>query len=96
MTNRYQTLKLLALAALPLLAWLRGRRSTPVLVIPFAAAWHRPSLASPARWPAVLAFAGLALKTAGGTADGVPAESLVSVDAIGRRRDRSDPGGRTP
>ena len=57
----HDPLWLLALAALPLLAWLRGRRRTPVLVIPFAAAWHRPSLAAPARWPAVLAFAGLAL-----------------------------------
>ena len=42
------------------------------------------------------AFAGLAPKTAGGTAGGVPVESVVAVDAIGRRRDRSDPGGRTP
>jgi Ca-activated chloride channel family protein len=52
---------LLALLALPLLAWLRGRRSVPVLLVPFAAAWHRPSLAAPARWPAALTFAGLAL-----------------------------------
>ena len=38
---------LLALAALPLIAWLRGRRRVPVLLVPFAAAWHRPSLAAP-------------------------------------------------
>lgn len=50
---------LLALLALPLVAWLRGRRSVPVLLVPFAAAWHRPSLAAPSRWPALLACAGL-------------------------------------
>lgn len=52
---------LLALLALPLVVWLRGRRRVPVLLVPFAAAWHRPSLAAPGRWPAALALAGLAL-----------------------------------
>ena len=52
---------LYALAALPLIVWLRGRRSVPVLLVPFAAAWHRPSLAAPSRWPVGLAFLGLAL-----------------------------------
>lgn len=52
---------LLALLALPLIAWLRGRRRVPVLLVPFAAAWHRPSLATPSRWPVLLAFAGLVL-----------------------------------
>ena len=52
---------LLALVALPLIAWLRGRRRVPVLLVPFAAAWHRPSLVAPSRWPVALAFAGLAL-----------------------------------
>src|SRR5437764_4189050 len=52
---------LLALAALPLVAWLRGRRRVPVLLVPFAAAWHRASLAAPSRWPVALALAGLAL-----------------------------------
>jgi malonyl-CoA O-methyltransferase len=42
------------------------------------------------------AFAGAAPRAAGGSAVVLPAESLVSVGAIGRRRDRSDPGGRTP
>ena len=42
------------------------------------------------------AFAGLAPRAAGGSAGLLPAESVVSVGAIGRRRDRSDPGGRTP
>jgi len=52
---------LLALLALPVVAWLRGRRRVPVLVVPFAAAWHRPSLVAPSRWPVVLLFAGLVL-----------------------------------
>jgi Ca-activated chloride channel family protein len=52
---------LYALLALPLVLWLRGRRSVPVLLVPFAAAWHRPSLASLARWPVALAFVGLVL-----------------------------------
>src|SRR5215212_3348493 len=52
---------LIALAALPLLAWMRGRRRVPVLLVPFAAAWHRPSLTAPSRWPVALAFVGLAL-----------------------------------
>ena len=52
---------LIALVALPLLVWLRGRRSVPVLLVPFAAAWHRPSLASISRWPVGLALVGLAL-----------------------------------
>ncbi len=57
----HSPLWLLGLLTLPLIAWLRGRRSVPVLLVPFAAAWHRPSLAAPARWPVVAGFAGLAL-----------------------------------
>ncbi|TSJ79724.1 VWA domain-containing protein [Rariglobus hedericola] len=41
--------------------WFRRRRSVPVLLVPFAAAWHRPSLASTSRWPAGLAVLGLVL-----------------------------------
>ena len=52
---------LLALLALPLIAWLRGRQRISVLLVPFAAAWHRPSLVAPSRWPVLLAFAGLTL-----------------------------------
>jgi len=52
---------LLALPALPGAVWLRGRRRVPVLLVPFAAAWHRPSLASVSRWPAALAMLGLVL-----------------------------------
>ena len=52
---------LYALLALPLVLWLRGLRRVPVLLVPFAAAWHRPSLASVTRWPVAVAFLGLAL-----------------------------------
>ncbi len=54
---------LLALAILPLVLWLRGRRAVPVLLVPFAAAWHRPSLTSASRWPAGLAVVGIILLT---------------------------------
>lgn len=56
---------LAALLALPAVVWLRGRRGVPVLLVPFAAAWHRPSLASPSHWPAALSLAGLALLVVG-------------------------------
>jgi len=52
---------LLALALVPLLVWARGRRGVPALVVPFAAAWHRPSVVSGARLPVLAGLAGLAL-----------------------------------
>jgi Ca-activated chloride channel homolog len=52
---------LLALAALPLVVWLRGRARVPVLLVPFAAAWHRASIRAASNWTAGLALAGLAL-----------------------------------
>jgi len=52
---------LLALAAIPLLAWLRGRRGVPALVVPFAAAWYRPTLVAVARLPVGFGIAGLVL-----------------------------------
>jgi Ca-activated chloride channel family protein len=52
---------LLTLLFIPLTVWLRQRRRIPVLLVPFAAAWHRPSLASFSRWPVILAGAGLVL-----------------------------------
>ncbi len=61
----HDPLWLLALLALPLVAWLRSRRHVPVLLVPFAAAWYRPSLTAPARWPVTLALAGLALLIVG-------------------------------
>ncbi|HVW22357.1 MAG TPA: VWA domain-containing protein [Opitutaceae bacterium] len=54
---------LLLLLVLPLVVWLRGRRGVPVLLVPFAAAWHRPSLAAVSRWPVLLALSGLTLLT---------------------------------
>ena len=55
---------LLALLAIPAAAWLRGRAKVGVWVVPFAAAWHRPSLFAGSRWRAALAGAGLALVVA--------------------------------
>ena len=52
---------LFALLLIPAIIWLRRRRSVPVLLVPFAAAWHRPSLASPSRWPVGLAILGIIL-----------------------------------
>lgn len=52
---------LLALLLIPAVMWFRGRRSVPVLLVPFAAAWHRPSLAAFSRWPAGLTVLGIAL-----------------------------------
>lgn len=57
----HSPLWLLALLILPLMMWVRGRRGAPVLIVPFAAAWHRPSMIPTSRWPAVLATAGLVL-----------------------------------
>jgi Ca-activated chloride channel family protein len=52
---------LLALAALPLVIWLRGRARVPVLLVPFAAAWHRASIAAASNWTVLCGVAGLAL-----------------------------------
>jgi Ca-activated chloride channel family protein len=52
---------LLALALIPLVLWLRGRRRVPVLIVPFAAAWHRKTFSATSRWPAIFALTGLAL-----------------------------------
>ena len=54
---------LLAVLAIGLVFLLRQRRRVPVLLVPFAAAWHRPSLASFSRWPVGLAVVGLVLLT---------------------------------
>lgn len=52
---------LLALLALPFVFWLRRRRGVPAFVVPFAAAWYRPSLIPLPRLPVGLAALGLAL-----------------------------------
>jgi Ca-activated chloride channel family protein len=50
-----------ALLALPLIALLRRLRRVPVLVVPFAAEWHRPGPVSSMTWPAAAMYLGLAL-----------------------------------
>jgi Ca-activated chloride channel family protein len=60
----HSPLWLLALAIPPAIWWLRSRRSTPVLIVPYAAAWHRPTLTGPSRLPAILATLALILLTA--------------------------------
>lgn len=52
---------LLALLVLPLIMWVRGRRGAPVLVVPFASAWHKPSLIPTSRWAVSLGLLGLVL-----------------------------------
>lgn len=52
---------LLALLLLPLILWLRTLRQVPVLLVPFAAVWHRPSVASASRWPLFLGLLGASL-----------------------------------
>jgi Ca-activated chloride channel homolog len=52
---------LLALFALGAMAWLRHRRSTPVLVVPFAAAWQHGGAAPKTSWPAVFAYLAIVL-----------------------------------
>ncbi len=52
-----EPLWLLALLALPALAWLRRRRPVSVLLIPHAAAWAAPRGAPARRWPVRLAYA---------------------------------------
>lgn len=52
----------LALAViLPLLIWLRWRRRLPALIVPFSAAWWRPSLVPSSRLPAIFFSGGLLL-----------------------------------
>lgn len=56
---------LAALLLIPVAIWIRGRRRVPVLLVPFAGAWHRPTLASASRGPEFLACLGLALLIVG-------------------------------
>ncbi|MCC5023524.1 MAG: VWA domain-containing protein [Candidatus Synoicihabitans palmerolidicus] len=55
----------LALLVLPLVVWLRRRRKLPVHIVPFAAAWHRPSAVSASRLPLGFAVVGFVLLVAG-------------------------------
>ncbi len=50
---------LAAVLILPLVIWLRWRRRLPALMVPYSAAWWRPSLVPASRLPAILFSAGL-------------------------------------
>ena len=50
---------LLLLLALAAVAWLRSRRGAPAFMVPFSAAWYRPSLLFFSRWPECFAYLGL-------------------------------------
>lgn len=54
----------LVLLLLPVIYALRTRRKLPVRVVPFSAAWHRPSAVTASRVPMVLASLGLILLVA--------------------------------
>jgi Ca-activated chloride channel homolog len=54
---------LLALLALPVALLWRYWRGTTVLLVPFAAAWHRPGIIRRSWWPPAAAIAGLILLT---------------------------------
>ena len=49
-----------ALFFVPVALWLRRRRAVQVLIVPFAATWHRPAQATLSRWPAGLGWDGSA------------------------------------
>jgi Ca-activated chloride channel homolog len=49
----------LALLLILVVTWARGKRRLPVLLVPFAAAWYRPTLRSISRWPQFFAILGL-------------------------------------
>ena len=52
---------LFALLVLPAIWWLRRRRGTDVLVVPFAGAWNHGSHLVVSRWPMAMAVLGLVL-----------------------------------
>lgn len=56
---------LLLLLSLPVVAWLRRRRSVPALVVPNAHEWHSPVATSSAMWPIVCAYLGVGLLIVG-------------------------------
>lgn len=56
-----EPLWLLLLLGVPFCWWLRWRRGTNALVVPFAAEWWRPTLGPASKWPMVLTVAGIVL-----------------------------------
>jgi len=57
----HDPLWLLLLASLPVIAFVRRRRSVPALVVPGAAEWHASTVTPAAIWPIACAYIGLAL-----------------------------------
>jgi Ca-activated chloride channel family protein len=57
----HDPLWLLLLLSLPVIAWLRRRRTVPALVVPGAHEWHSLGAAPSALWPILCVYAGLAL-----------------------------------
>ncbi|EDY82341.1 von Willebrand factor type A domain protein [Verrucomicrobiia bacterium DG1235] len=47
---------LFALIALPIVAWLRGRRSVSAMILPFSGAWRRPNIVGGTKLATTLAF----------------------------------------
>jgi Ca-activated chloride channel homolog len=52
---------IVALLLLPAAYWLRRWRAMPVFLVPFAAAWHRPTMLRESTWPQLAALAGFIL-----------------------------------
>ena len=52
---------LLALLTLPVVAWIRRRRSIPAVVVPSAAEWHEPVPSVSSWWPTACAYVGIVL-----------------------------------
>ncbi len=48
------------LLVLPLIAWLRGRRPSVAMAVPFAGFWHRPTILPTRQLPLIFFYAGLA------------------------------------
>lgn len=61
----HDPLWLFALLLLPVFGLLRRRKRTPVLVVPFAASWYKPTPAGFASWPVVCVYTGIALLIVG-------------------------------
>jgi Ca-activated chloride channel family protein len=57
----HEPLWLALLALLPLVAYLRHRRSVPALVVPGAKEWHAPGTTRSVWWPIATAYIGLAV-----------------------------------
>ena len=52
---------LFLLLAIPIVAWLRSRRTPTLLMVPFAASWHRPGISGTRFGSAVAAYLGAVL-----------------------------------